>query len=605
MTFLQMSLHGAVMILAITVLRALTINRVPKKTFLALWALALARLLVPFSLPSHLSVYSLLARPVSAAVTPETLVRPVVVLPSQAAAALPQSTASAAEAPSLWFILWLAGAVFCAAYFAVIYWQCRREFQMSLPVEQDAVRRWLAAHPLRRPLSIRQTDRISSPLTFGVLRPVILLPKNTDWEDEAALAYVLEHEFVHVQRLDALSKLLLAGAACVHWFNPMVWVLYVLANRDLELSCDETVVRRFGGDARAAYARVLIHMEERRSTPAPFCSHFSQNAMEERITAIMKTRKTTILSLVLAAVLVAGTVTVFATSAKEDGAGTATNAAEGSAAAKPDQELLDAGLTYRNDAWFYQGKAVAGLYDDNGGIYTNDKGDSDVYLAVKRGSDGKITELTPITKKQFTELVDRHMNLTVDSTEEEDTLMSYVNTTDGKTYYSFDDGKTFEPLTDAEFEALYPTPDIEWWTYDEFKAWLDEEKVQLQSMLGEKGWTGGEGSFVWTQEKIDEAIALYEEMLEDMKNGMLYSKTVDGQDDMLVSFDPTDRAIGTSTDAKGLYIKLDNGEERTFGPYETEEELLAAVKPFCEEQVKLGNMKQSEADEIISRYGGK
>ena len=62
MSFLQMSLHGAVMIAVITILRALTLNQVPKKTFLVLWALALVRLLVPFSLPSRLSVYTLLAR---------------------------------------------------------------------------------------------------------------------------------------------------------------------------------------------------------------------------------------------------------------------------------------------------------------------------------------------------------------------------------------------------------------------------------------------------------------------------------------------------------------------------------------------------------------
>ena len=208
-----------------------------------------------------------------------------------------------------------------------------------------------------------------------------------------------------------------------------------------------------------------------------------------------------------------------------------------------------------------------------------------------------------ITEKQFRELADRHMNkTTVESTVEEESVVSYVNPDDGKTYYSFDDGKTFEPLTDAEFEARYPTPDIEWWTYDAYKAWLDQEKVQLQSMLGEKAWTNSDGAFVWTQEKIDETIALYEEILADIKNGVLYSKTVDGQEDVMMSCNPLDQAMGTSTDAKELYIKLDNGEVRTFGPYETDTALLREVKPFCEEQVKLGNMSQREADEILARY---
>ena len=93
---------------------------------------------------------------------------------------------------------------------------------------------------------------------------------------------------------------------------------------------------------------------------------------------------------------------------------------------------------------------------------------------------------------------------------------------------------------------------------------------------------------------------MYEETLADIKNGVMYSRSVDGDDQLVMSYDPAD--ISTSTDEKELYVKLCNGEEYTFGPYETDEVLLAAVKPFCEKQVQLGNMEQSEADEIIARY---
>ena len=121
-------------------------------------------------------------------------------------------------------------------------------------------------------------------------------------------------------------------------------------------------------------------------------------------------------------------------------------------------------------------------------------------------------------------------------------------------------------------------------------------------MLGEKAWTSGKGYFVWTQDEIDGAIALYEGILEDIKNGAMYSKTVDGRDDMMLSYTPAGKETETESDAKGLYIRLANGEEKTFGPYETSEELLAAVRPFCMQQVQLGNMTQSEADEILGRY---
>ena len=177
MSFLQMSLAGAVMILVITVLRALAMNRVPKRTFPVLWGCVLVRLLVPFSLPFGLSIYSILGRKTA----PVTVDAPAAVMPvvpaGQAAAAAQQAAVTAGTAASVWSIVWLAGMLLCAAFFAAAYWSCSREFQMSFPVEHDAAARWLRAHPLRRRLSIRQSDRVASPLTFGILHPVILMPK--------------------------------------------------------------------------------------------------------------------------------------------------------------------------------------------------------------------------------------------------------------------------------------------------------------------------------------------------------------------------------------------------------------------------------------------
>ena len=321
--------------------------------------------------------------------------------------------------------------------------------------------------------------RISSPLTFGVLRPVILVPKKTDWTDETALRYVLEHEFVHIQRFDVLSKLLLIAAVCVHRFNPLVWVMYVLANRDLELSCDETVLRRFGGDVRAAYARVLIRMEAARG----------------------------------------GT------------------AVETGTPLQPDTDYTAAGISSKGRLWYYAGQPVAMIYDDNDSIYMDEEAAGGCYLHVRRDSAGAVSGVDVLTKEQFRELADRRMNAASDTTYEESTLMSYVDPADGRTYYSFDGGKTFEPLTDAEFEARFPTPDVVWWTYDEYKAWLDNEKVELQSLLGQTS-----GDYTWTQQKIDETIALYESILKDIQNGVLYSKTVDGSDDVMLSMNPADIA---------------------------------------------------------------
>ena len=105
-----------------------------------------------------------------------------------------------------------------------------------------------------------------------------------------------------------------------HWFNPLAWLMYVLANRDLELSCDERVMDTLGGGEKASYALALIGMEEARSRCFSPYNHFSRLAIEERIEAIMKYKKASVLTLVLAAALVVGATTVFAASGKPDNA---------------------------------------------------------------------------------------------------------------------------------------------------------------------------------------------------------------------------------------------------------------------------------------------
>ena len=318
MSLLQMSFAGAVMILAIIVIRSLAINLLPKKTFLALWGIAVVRLLLPFSLPSAFSVYSLIGNhiPMTA---PAKVPQAFEVLPDGMNGqmfTMPSGISNTASPVSVWTTIWGVGVLVCALVFAIAYWKCRQEFQTSLPVDNGFIRGWLSSHRLKRTISVRQSSRFSAPLTYGVFRPVILMPTSTDWENTKSLQYVLAHEYVHIRRFDSITKLVLITALCVHWFNPLVWAMYVLANRDIELSCDETVVRLFGENTKAAYARSLISMEETRSGLTPLCNNFNKNAIEERITAIMKIKKASIFSLVLAVALIVGvTSTAFATSA--------------------------------------------------------------------------------------------------------------------------------------------------------------------------------------------------------------------------------------------------------------------------------------------------
>lgn len=356
MTILEMTFTGTVLILAVLLVRAAALNRLPKTTFLVLWGVVLLRLLVPVSLPSPWSAYTPFTGmqvPVSKVFSADEV--PVTVEPEifeaippeenisagidhGEAFAVPQPAISAAPvipavpavptapsapaAPSLpsWTAVHTAGSILLAIFFLVSYlWQLRR-FRKAARRSADPADFDLPI--LRRKVTLRCGADIPAPLTYGVLHPVILLPQAA-LKDEEGLRYILAHEYVHIRRFDAVWKLLLAAAVCVHWFNPLVWVMFFVANRDLELSCDDRVLRAFGGDVRASYANTLIRMEESKSGLLPLASGFSHGAITQRIRAIMKNKKVTF-GTVAAAVLVVAAVTVFlATSPMEvDAAGT-------------------------------------------------------------------------------------------------------------------------------------------------------------------------------------------------------------------------------------------------------------------------------------------
>ena len=301
---LEMSLRGGVLIAAILLVRALCVNRLPKRAFLLLWAAAFLSLMVPLHISSPVSVYSA-AQYLGAPVR-----RGGLLLPAPGAA-----PARAAHAVSPAVILWAAGALLLALGFLALHLRGRGKYRASLPVENPGVSRFLEAHRIRRPVQVRYSDQIGSPLTYGILYPVILLPKGFERMGEERLAFVLSHELCHIRRFDVLGKWLLAAMLCVHWFNPLVAVMYLLASRDVELSCDEAVIRGYGLSARSAYALTLVELEEQRTVYAPLESGFSRSTLKERITAVMKVRPVTGLRAAAAMLLVCGVTTVFATSA--------------------------------------------------------------------------------------------------------------------------------------------------------------------------------------------------------------------------------------------------------------------------------------------------
>ena len=467
MRLLDMSVAGALVILAVVVVRALGGNRLPRAMFTVLWAVALIRLLTPVRVPSPVSVYAWLPSRIEAAQTeparaeatePEAVPGPAVsagerqreggaFAPAQAQKETGATAEPAADIP--WgTLLWAAGALSCAGVFAEGYLRARRRFREAVPVEDGFVRRWQDDHPLRRQVSVRLSGRVKAPVTYGVLRPVILLSADTDWKDEKTLGYILAHEYGHIRRLDGLKKPVLAAAVCLHWFNPLVWVMLVLADRDMEMACDGYVVRSVGGGCRADYARTLIRLEEVKSGLSPLVSHFSANAMEERIVSIMKCKKLTAWTVIISLFLTLGVTAVFATDPPEPAA-----------------------------------EADPGPYD---------RGEATVLL----------------------------------------------------------------PLTEEGLESLFSEGDIQWWTAEDFAAWVKEQKPLLEAAVGCRA-NSATVMGTWTEERAEKVLAAYEDIAGALKAGTgRLSRTVGGS--------------GQAVVAVGFDWPLDVGSEKTIRGYDVE-----------------------------------
>jgi len=345
MSLLQMSISGAIMILVVIVVRSILIQRLPKRTFYILWGVVMLRLLLPIQIFSDMNLYSWIQHTLPALQTRmesqhiqngidkgqdlelqekmvenpmEQITNNQDITKVQETGTFRQNSRITEPSKGIQSVLswiWLVGALLLFLYFLWNYIKCNKEFQISLPIQNEWMEGWLKDHPMKRQIRIRMSEFISSPLTYGVIHPVILLPKSTDWSKRESLQYVLEHEYVHIRRFDLVIKFLMMAAICLHWFNPMVWCMYLLMNRDIELSCDESVVYHFGIHSRSDYAYTLIEMEAKKSKIIPYYSSFSRNSIEERIKSIMKVKKSSVLTVLITVFLILGIGSVFGTSA--------------------------------------------------------------------------------------------------------------------------------------------------------------------------------------------------------------------------------------------------------------------------------------------------
>ena len=297
---LQNALYGTALILAVAVLRRVLKDRLIPEARLALWAVCLFRLLTPAAPSSVLSLWGLprlflsqqapaVPAPAPAAGTSQSYI------PAQAAPAAPQPVPAISWEKML-FAAWLIVGIVLAARYVVSWTRTRRAVSHAIPLDRDDSR----YAPLPACARLREGPMEGAPLTFGALRPTVVLSPGLDGE---ALDCVLAHEGVHASRRDNLWHYAMALALVVHWWDPAVWWMSRLLRRDIELSCDRAALKKLGAEKRANYANTLVSLATQGDDPA-FCQTFGRKAAEERILSVMKFKKTSVIGVILSLALV-------------------------------------------------------------------------------------------------------------------------------------------------------------------------------------------------------------------------------------------------------------------------------------------------------------
>lgn len=314
-TVLHMAYPASLAIIAVLLAR-LALQKAPKVYSYVLWGVALFRLLCPFTITSPFGLLTNYAalQPVPLSDVQEwtRIETDTVFVPHSAGAASEPFSPSVPVRPArMWTSrpvfapqsrlqiaswIWLAGVIVLLGYGVWSTVRLRRKLACSVPLEGAD--------------NVRLVDHIPSPFVFGLLSPTIYLPSDLPEEE---LDYILLHERTHIRRLDHITRVLAWLAAALHWFNPLVWLAFHLSRKDMEMSCDETVLRRMDRDVRTDYSSSLLRISAGEKLPVGPLA-FGCGDLELRIENVLGYKKPARWVPVLALVLVLAMGTALATS---------------------------------------------------------------------------------------------------------------------------------------------------------------------------------------------------------------------------------------------------------------------------------------------------
>ena len=305
----NMSISASWVVIAVLTLR-FCLKKAPKWVNVLLWGIVAARMVFPFSIESVLSLIPS-AETISPTIMMEQSPSVQTGVPALNHVINPVISGSFTPAPGasanplqIWIPvlagIWLFGIAALFLYSAVSYWRLRRKVCEAVILRGN----------------IYQSEKVCSPFVLGIIKPKIYLPYHMDSRE---MDHVIAHEQTHIRRKDHWWKPLGFLLLTIHWFNPLMWLSYILLCRDNELACDEKVIREMGNEQRADYTQALVACSVNRRVIAACPLAFGEVGVKERVKSVMNYKKPAFWIVLASVIICAAAAVCFLTNPKSEG----------------------------------------------------------------------------------------------------------------------------------------------------------------------------------------------------------------------------------------------------------------------------------------------
>ncbi len=308
LTIVNMNISASWIVLVVLLLRLL-LKKAPKWITVLLWGIVAVRLICPFTVESVMSLIpsvETISPNIMMDKTPEIntgiplindTINPII------SESLSPDPVASTNPLQIWVpilsTVWISGIVLLFAYTALNYWRVKRKIE-------TAVLLWG---------NIYQSETVVSPFVLGIIKPKIYLPFSISKQD---MDHVIAHEQAHIRRKDHWWKPLGFLLLTLHWFNPLMWLGYLLLCRDIELACDEKVVEKMNTEQRANYSQALLTCSVNRRIIAACPLAFGEVGVKDRVKSVLNYKKPAFWIIIVAIIASAVTAVCFLTNPTSD-----------------------------------------------------------------------------------------------------------------------------------------------------------------------------------------------------------------------------------------------------------------------------------------------